>query len=141
MNNLFRKGSKQDMIPHEQLHSQCKDLAKDMSKAGTPYPQPYFQGVTAKRRFVTLQVMGSIITEMASHLGQADVSKEDPIMTGQPLQWLRSESILQHAKADKKEWHVQDWMLSGSQCSAYSNARSKLLEAAGSDAAVLADQP
>ena len=33
--------------------------------------------------------MGSIITEMASHLGQADVCKKDPTMIGQPLVTVR----------------------------------------------------
>lgn len=90
-----------------------------MNSPDMQYPQPFIQTAGGKRRFVTLEIMSSLICKFAIESGQAKSDMKDPVASGQPLAWLEKDSIGSHDIADMKLWQMQDWMLTKKQQTAY----------------------
>lgn len=70
INNLIRgKGAK--AVRYEVLEKHVKIVAKQLNTVNEEYPQPYFQGTSAKRRFISLEDMCKVLLDMASSLGRS----------------------------------------------------------------------
>lgn len=127
INNLFRgKGAK--AVGYENLEKHVKIVAKQLNTVDEEYPQPYFQGTSAKRRFISLEAMRKVLFDMASSLGRSKDFPADPFALDQPLLWLHRDCIEGHF-IDKKSWLVQDWMLTSAQRAAYKIADDKRKQA------------
>lgn len=116
----------QTALEHEQREKHVKVLAKDLNTPEAEYPQPYFQGTSAKRSFI-LNTMSKVLS-----LAQRDLW-ESCAATGnchivqnlahgiqlyeQPLLWLHSARMEGHIIA-QKQWIMQDWVLTPAQCAA-----------------------
>lgn len=122
INNLFRKGA--NAVGYEVLEKHVKIVTKQLNASDEEYPQPYFQGTSAKRRFILLEDMCKVLEAIASGLGRSKDFPADPFALNQPLLWLHRDCIEGHL-IDKKTWVVQDWMLTDTQRAAYKTADDK----------------
>ena len=113
---MLRKGLK-GRLEYEQLEKHVKLLAKELNTPEAEYPQPYFQGTSATRRFIQLSTLSQVLYNMAVACGRADFPT-DPFAVEQPLLWLDSACIEGHI-IPQERWIVQDWMLTPAQRAAY----------------------